>query len=240
MNELLRRANAASKGLFAISLCAYSFVCPDWRLLLGFMVVLLAVLAWMGEFDRLVWIVFGVCLAGMPMLLVLFLLGGVEKAGNWRDGVWLGLGWMGVFYLRLWIMVLADLLLVKLTSFSNMILSLRGLRLPGSVVLFVSALVSMLPNILSMALRVVEAQRCRGFETRRMLRPRSFLPLFIPVFLAQMRRSADLALSLELRGVSGDNLKRGGQLSLGVGDLVFVVAAVLVWVGPISWAEFTG
>ncbi len=240
MTELLRRANAASKGLFAISLCAYAFVCPDWRVLVAFLVALVALLYFTGEFDRLALLLFGVCLAGLPMLTVLFILGGVEKAATWQEGVWLGLGWMGVFYLRLWIMVLADLLVVKLTSFSNMILSLRGLRLPGVVVLFVSALVSMLPNILAMALRVVEVQRCRGFETRKMLRPSSFLPLFIPVFLAQMRRSADLALSLELRGVSGDTMQRGGQLSLGAGDIVFVAAAVLVWVGPISWAELVG
>ena len=98
----------------------------------------------------------------------------------------------------------------------------------------------MLPNIFGVALRVIEVQRCRGFEPKQLIRPKNFLPLFIPVFLAQMRRSADLALSLELRGVSGDNLKQGARLSLCGGDFVFMIAAVLVWVGPVSWAELIG
>jgi len=168
---------------------------------------------------------------------VLFVLGGVERAATWQDGIWLGLGWMGGFLLRVLIMVLADLIVVKLTSFSNMVLSLRGLRLPGGVVLFVSALVSMLPNICGMALRIIEVQRCRGFESKKMLRPSGFLPLFIPVFLAQMRRSADLALSLELRGVSREALARGGRLTFGVGDALFFLAAIAVWAGPIRLAE---
>jgi energy-coupling factor transport system permease protein len=239
MTRLLRQANAVSKGAFAISLCAYVFLCPDWRILAVYMLGLLAVLALTGELDRTALLLLGVLVGGMPVLLVLFLLGGVEKAATWQEGVWLGLGWLGVFTMRLVVMVLVDLVVVKLTSFSNMILSLRGLRLPGVVVLFVSALVSMLPNICGMALRVIEVQRCRGFEAKKLLRPRSFLPLFIPVFLAQMRRSADLALSLELRGVSGESMAGQGRLSFCGGDLLFFLAAILVWVGPISWAAYT-
>lgn len=240
MTRLLRQANAVSKGLFAISLCTYVFLCPDWRVLVGLVLGLLALLALTGELDRIVLLLVGLFVAALPMLLVLFVWGGVEKAGNWREGVWLGLGWLGIYALRVLIMVLVDLLVVKLTSFSTMILSLRGLRLPGGVVLFVSALVSMLPNILAMAMRVIEVQRCRGFEIKKMIRPSNFLPLFIPVFLAQMRRSTDLALSLELRGVCGDSLTRGGRLTMGGGDLLFVIAAALVWVGPVNLAVFVG
>jgi energy-coupling factor transport system permease protein len=240
MTRLLRQANAVSKGLFAISICTYAFLCPDWRILVGLGVGLLAVLGLTGELDRIVLLLVGVFLAALPMLLVLFIWGGVEKAGNWHDGVWLGLGWLGLYMLRVLIMVLVDLLVVKLTSFSTMLLSLRGLHLPGGVVLFISALVSMLPNILAMALRVIEVQRCRGFELKKMFRPSSLLPLFIPVFLAQMRRSTELALSLELRGVSGEALVRGARLTVGAGDLLFVVAAALVWIGPISLDVIVG
>lgn len=232
MNQWLRESNALSKILFAISLCAYAFVCSDWRVLVAYILVLLALLAATGEIDRILLLAVGIFFAGLPVLLVLFILGGIEKSATWQEGVWLGLSWLGVFFLRLLIMVLADLLVVKLTSFSNMILSLRSLRLPGGVVLFVSALVSMLPNIFGMALRVIEVQRCRGFDAKKLINPRNFLPLFIPVFLAQMRRSADLALSLELRGVNGATYGRGGRLSLGRGDILFLVATVLVWFGP--------
>lgn len=237
MNGWLHRATSLSKVLFAVSICAYAFVCPDWRILVAYAVALMGLLWATGECDRTVFIVVGVLVAGMPVLLLLFILGGVEKAATWQEGVWLGLGWLGVFLLRVLIMVLADLIVVKLTSFSNMVLSLRGARLPGGVVLFVSALVSMLPNICGMALKVIEVQRCRGFETKRLLRPSNFLPLFIPVFLAQMRRSADLALSLELRGVSREALGRGGRLTFSAGDVFFFLAALAVWIGPVSLAE---
>jgi energy-coupling factor transport system permease protein len=240
MTRLLREANAVSKGVFAISVCTYAFLCPDWRILLALVLGLFALLGLTGELDRIALLLIGVFVAALPMLLFLFIWGGVEKAGNWRDGVWLGLGWLGLYALRVLIMVLVDLLVVKLTSFSNMILSLRGLHLPGGVVLFVSAVVSMLPNILAMALRVIEVQRCRGFEVKKLVRPSSFLPLFIPVFLAQMRRSADLALSLELRGVCSDSLGRGGRLSFCGGDVLFVLAAVIVWIGPISLEVLVG
>lgn len=237
MNGMLHRANALSKVVFAVSLCAYAFVCPDWRVLTGYALGLALVLVVTGEFDRTVLLVVGVLVASMPVLLVLFILGGVERSATWQEGVWLGLGWLGVFLLRVVIMVLADLIVVKLTSFSNMVLSLRGLRLPGGVVLFISALVSMLPNICGMALRVIEVQRCRGFDSKKLIRPSNFLPLFIPVFLGQMRRSADLALSLELRGVSREALSRGGRLTFGTGDVLFFLAAVAVWVGPIRLSE---
>lgn len=236
MNRLLRDANALSKCLFAISVCAYAFLCSDWRVLAAYMLVLLAGLLLFAEVDRMLLLAVFVFAISSPVLLALFILGGIEKAPTWQEGVWLGLSWLGVFYLRLCIMVLADLLVVKLTSFSNMILSLRSLRLPGKVVLFASALISMLPNIFGVALRVIEVQRCRGFEPKQLIRPKNFLPLFIPVFLAQMRRSADLALSLELRGVNGATYGQALRLQVGWGDVLFVVAGLLVWIGPFQWS----
>lgn len=236
MNRILREANALSKCLFAASLCAYAFVCSDWRVLILYIVFLLGILALTMEFDRILLLALGIFVTGLPVLLLLFILGGIEKAPTWQEGVWLGLSWLGVFFLRVFIVVLADLIVVKLTSFSNMILSLRSLKLPGRLVLFVSALVSMLPNIFGMALRVIEVQRCRGFEVKKLLNPKNFLPLFIPVFLAQMRRSADLALSLELRGVNGATYGQGSRLHLGGGDMLFVAAAFLLWLGPFRWS----
>ena len=233
MIRRLREANALSKILCAVSLCAYAFACQDWRVLAGLVAGLLVFMLLVREFDRTLWLVAVLVVTGMPVILLLCLLGGIEKAPTWREGIILGATWYGLFSLRLVVVVLSDLLVVKLTSFSNLILSLRSLRLPSRVVLFASALVSMLPNILSMALRVIEVQRCRGFEAKRMLRPSSFLPLFIPVFLAQMRRSADLALSLELRGISAGSFGSAGRFTFGGGDALFYAAGLLVWSQPL-------
>ena len=232
MTAVLRRASALSKCAFAVSLSVYAFACPDWRILVGVNLLLAGLLAASRQFDRIVWLAFGVCVASLPTLSVLFLLGGVEKAETWREGLMLGLSWLAVFELRLLVMLLADILVVKWTTFSDLLLSLRALRLPGKLVLFCSALVTLLPSVFSLAAHVVEVQRCRGFDPKRLRNPKNFLPLFIPVFLAQLRRSTDLALSLELRGISGAPPARVSRLTLGMGDAVLLAAAVGVWLLP--------
>lgn len=234
MVRSLRRASAVSKFLFAISLCAYAFLCEDWRILLGIVVAVSGLLLVSGVWDRSVSLIFGVSVLGLPTMLLLFLLGGIEKASNWREGVLLGLAWLGVFSLRLLIVLLVDVLVVKWTSFSDMLLSLRSLGLPGKAVLFVSALTSLLPAMFAMSLRVVEVQRARGFEAKRLVRPSQFLPLFVPVFLAQMRRATELALSLELRGLAGDRPEAVVRPPLCFGDACFCLAAVLPWTG-VAW-----
>jgi energy-coupling factor transport system permease protein len=226
---VLRRASAAAKCVFAVSVSAYAFYCEDWRLLLGLILLLCGLLIASRTWDRIVWLALGVCLASMPTLLALFILGGVEKAHGWREGLRLGLAWLAVFELRLLVMLLADILVVKWTTFSDLLLSLRALRLPGQVVLFFSTLVTLLPSIFSLASHVVEVQRCRGFDPKKLRNPKNFLPLFVPVFLAQMRRSTELALSLELRGISGAPPARAARLALGAGDGIFLVASVAVW-----------
>lgn len=233
MLRSLRRANALSKFLFAVSLCLYVFSCGDWRILAVIIVVLGGLLVAAGDWDRSVSLLFGVFILGLPTLLVLFLLGGVEKAADWREGLVLGLSWLGLFSLRLFVVVLVDVLVVKWTTFSNMLLSLRGFGLPAKAVLFVSTLASLLPAMFAMSLRVVEVQRARGFEAKRLVRPSQFLPLFVPVFLAQMRRASELALSLELRGLGGDRPLPAGPVVLRAGDLAFCAMAVLVWADPL-------
>jgi len=227
----LRRAGAVSKFLFALSLCAFAFLCQDWRILCGIVVALSALLLASGVWDRSVSLIFGVSVLGLPTLLLLFLLGGIEKAADWREGLLLGLGWLGIFSLRLMLVLLVDVLVVKWTSFSDMLLSLRSLGLPSKAVLFVSALTSLLPAMFAISLRVVEVQRARGFEARRLVRPSQFLPLFVPVFLAQLRRASELALSLELRGLAGEGPAAPVGRPLCFGDACFYLAAVLPWSG---------
>lgn len=225
----LKQSSALGKILFALSLSAYAFYCQDWRVLAGIMAVLVLLLAASGDWDRSVWLVFAVFAGSLPTLLLLFLLGGVEKAATWQEGVLLGLSWLWLFSLRLLLLVLADVLVVKWTTFSDLLLCLRGLRLPGKVVLFFSTLVTMVPNVFGLAMHILEVQRCRGFSPKKLLNPKHLLPLFVPVFLAQLQRSTALALSLELRGISGATLSGGGRISLGPGDAVLAAAAVLIW-----------
>lgn len=229
MIAMLKNASAVGKCLFALSLSAYVFYCQDWRVLAGLVVVLVGLLFASRDLDRMAWLIVVVFVGSLPVLLLLFILGGVERAATWQEGIWLGLGWLSLFALRLLVLALADLLVVKWTTFSDLLLSLRGLRLPGRVVLFLSTVVTMIPNVFSLAMHVVEVQRCRGFAPKKLFNPKNFLPLFVPVFLAQMKRSTDLALSLELRGISGETFTGGPRLRPRVGDAVLAAAAILIW-----------
>jgi energy-coupling factor transport system permease protein len=240
MIRLLKSASALAKCFFVLSLSAYAFYCQDWRVLAALIVLLLGLLALSGDMDKMVGLMFAVFAASLPTLLLIFLLGGIEKADDWRSGVLLGLDWLAVFSLRLLLLVLADILVVKWTTFSDLLLSLRALRLPGKLVLFFSTLATMVPNVFGLAMHVVEVQRCRGFEPKKLLNPKNFLPLFVPVFLAQMKRSTDLALSLELRGISGRTLSGGGRLSFGPGDVLLVAAALAIWCAGRGWQGLPG
>lgn len=236
----LKRSNPLAKCFFAASISAYVFYCQDWRVLLALIAVLAGLLVLSRDFDRTVLLVPVVFAATLPTLLLLFLLGGMEKAPDWQTGVFIGLSGLAVFSLRLFVVVLADILVVKWTTFSDLLLALRALHLPGKLVLFTSTLATMLPNVFALAMHILEVQRCRGFEPKRLWNPKNFLPLFVPVFLAQMRRATDLALSLELRGISGRALSGGARLTFHAGDAVLVAAAVAVWSAGRGFAGLTG
>jgi len=233
MIAALRRASAVSKFAFALSVCAYAFTCEDWRVLVGLIVFLAGLILVSKQWDRSVTLIFGAFFLGLPTLLLLFILGGVEKAGSWKEGTLLALSWLALFSLRLFVFLFVDVLVVKWTTFSNMLLSLRALGLPSKAVLFASTMVGLVPRVFALGLHVVEVQGCRGLEAKKLARPRNLLALFVPVFLIQMRRATDLALSLELRGIAADATGQGPALSPGIGDVLFGLAAVLVWAGPL-------
>lgn len=234
MIHALRQANALSKCLFALSASVFVFACQDWRILTAHVLVLFGLLALSRDLDRCVLLILLAFVGSMPVWCLLFILGGVEKAGSWREGVPLALDWFLLYALRLLVVVLVDILLVKWTTFSNLTTSLRSLRLPGSLVLFASTVVNILPTIFSMAMHVIEVQRCRGFDPKQLLRPWNFLPLFVPIFLAQLKRATELALSLELRGLGVSAKLPPPRLRPRLGDLLFVAVAVAIWFTPFS------
>ena len=57
------------------------------------------------------------------------------------------------------------------------------------------------PVMFEEATSVYEAQRARGFEFRRMLNPNNWLPLSVPLVVNVMKKSHDLAMVIELKGI---------------------------------------
>ncbi len=138
-------------------------------------------------------------LLGLPMLFLVFFLSGREATGSWSTAFRWGLIHLVPYALRIGDLVLANLLFIRTTSLAEIMTTLKGLRLPEPVVLYSTTLLRFIPQILLETRRVVDAQRCRGLTRRRMLTPSGLLAIFVPLFLSQIHRSRDLAMSLEIR-----------------------------------------
>ena len=186
-------------ALFLAGSAALSLVRNPW--LLGGGAGFLGLLAWrLGLSRKLLRVLAWTALLPLPGLAILFLLAGREATGGWLPGAWWGLGKLAPYATRIAGLMLANLLFLEATPLPELLGALRRLPLPPRAALFAATLVRFLPSALQEALRVVEAQRCRGLARRRLLTPAGLLSLAVPLFLAQVRRSHDLALSLEIRG----------------------------------------
>jgi len=136
----------------------------------------------------------------LPWMAVLFVLAGREATGTWSAGAVWGLVRLAPYGTRIGCLMLANLMFLNATPLPELMAVLRRLAIPDRIALFLMTLIRFLPSVLQEVRRVVEAQRCRGLERRRLLTPSGLLALAVPLFLAQIQKSHDLALSLEIRG----------------------------------------
>lgn len=185
-----------------VVLCAAIAMVQSWIFLAGVagvLLVLALVLRMSGGVLRLLGMA---TLFGLPMVFLIFLLAGREATGSWRAAPLWGLVNMVPYTLRMGDLVLADLLFIRLTSLVEIMEALQALHLPEPFVLFMSTVIRFIPRIMQETKRVVDAQRCRGLTPRKMFRPSGLLGIFVPLFLGQIQRSRDLALSWEIRNAS--------------------------------------
>jgi energy-coupling factor transporter transmembrane protein EcfT len=174
------------------------------RWLAGLALVLVLV-AWRCRLPRVqVGLVAWVTLAPLPGLALLFLLSGREATGAWGPGLAWGMVRLAPYSLRIFCLTLANLVFVHRTSLPELLALLARLGLPDRAALMGAVLVRFLPTALGEVRRVLEVQRSRGLDRRRLLTPDGLLALAVPLFLAQVQRSHDLALALAIRrGGSG-------------------------------------
>lgn len=137
--------------------------------------------------------------SGLPVILLVFIISGYERAGTLSGGAVWGIREAGIFLLRLGIVLLANVIVIKSTSLKDLTESLRGLRIPEKAVLFFTTILRFLPMSIESGKRIIEVQRCRGFRIVGLANPKNFLPVFVPLFVSHMRISHDMALSLEIR-----------------------------------------
>jgi len=189
----------ARLALFLGASLALSVVQVSW-ILFG----ALGALGLLAGLQRLPWrmtrLLAWTTLLPLPWMALLFVLAGREATGTWPAGASWGLVRLAPYTARIGALMLANLLFLHATPLPELMALLRRLALPCRAALFLATLIRFLPSALQEVRRVVEAQRCRGLERRRLLTPSGLLALAVPLFLAQVQKSHDLALSLEIRG----------------------------------------
>ena len=197
------RARAALLRLaLLVGLSAALALVDDWSFLAAAAAILLLLALALRLSKGVLRFLAAATLFGLPLVFFVFLLAGKEATGAWRAAPAWGLVHMVPYTLRMGDLVLANLVFIRLTSLVEIMEALEALRLPAAFVLFLSTVIRFIPRIIQETRRVVEAQRCRGLTPRRMFLPSGLLGIFVPLFLGQIQRSRDLALSLEIRNAS--------------------------------------
>jgi energy-coupling factor transporter transmembrane protein EcfT len=151
-------------------------------------------------------------LAGAPGLVLLFVAAGFERTHSW-PGAWSwGLAEAGRYALRVECLFFANLALIGTTGVRELAGLAASRWVPAPAAIILSTALRFIPHTLAEARRIYEIQRCRGLRLRPW-RPRSWLPLIVPLFVGQMWRAQETTLMLAVRRiVPGNGFAPGRRL----------------------------
>ncbi len=138
---------------------------------------------------------------GMPFLILIFVASEWAKAGNWAAASIMGFKGAAVFILKLHFVLWVNLFLVYTSEPRDVVRSLRKLRTPRELCIMIVIILRFFPVMFDEAVAVYQAQHARGFELRRLLNPSNWLPLAVPLVVNVMKKSHDLAITMELKGI---------------------------------------
>jgi energy-coupling factor transporter transmembrane protein EcfT len=222
---------AARIALF-LAACLQAVLGRDLRVTLGLAVVLLGVIAACGVLRSNMRLLLWIHLVGMPGLLAVFVLAGYEQTRVWAAAWSWGLVEAGRYVLRVEGLFLANVALIGTTSMRELaaLASHRWIPRPAAVIL--STAVRFIPITIAEARRIYEVQRCRGLRLRPW-RPRTWLPVMVPLFVGQMCRAHETTLMLTVRrivpGAAAGARRRLGALDWAVLALVLCGGGVALW-----------
>ena len=140
-------------------------------------------------------------LMSMPVTFGVFIASYWMSFNNFIPGLLTGLSEGGLFFLRIFLLLVANILFVKTTDIRQFARALTQIRIPQTFVTLITTVFRFFPVMLQEGQRIIEVQRTRGIRPRHLLRPHHFLPIVIPLLLINMQRAHEMALSMKLRGV---------------------------------------
>lgn len=139
----------------------------------------------------------------LPGLALVFVLAGHEDARTWPAAVAWGLPEAARYALRLECLLLANLALIGTTTMLEISRLFAHRRVPAPAGLLLSTAVRFVPMSIAEARRIYDIQRCRGLRVRPWA-PRTWLPIAVPLFVAQMCRAHETAVMLAVRRILRD------------------------------------
>lgn len=137
---------------------------------------------------------------GQPVFIGLFVLSYLWREPTMTEGAMRGLYEGALYSIRFLILILVNFAVVLTTDPREIIATFRALRIPETVSQILAHVINLLPRLVEEFRSIVDAQRARGMQLKRLWRPSSWIPIALPVVLSAMRYSEQTAISLELRG----------------------------------------
>jgi energy-coupling factor transport system permease protein len=141
-------------------------------------------------------------LISVPVTTLIFVGSYWNELGSLRLGFIRGLTESGLFFLRIFLLLLANIVFVRTTDIRKFARSLSRIKIPQVFVTLIITTFRFFPMMIQEGRRIIEVQRSRGIGPRHLLRPHHFLPIVIPLLLINMQRAHDMVLSMRLRGMA--------------------------------------
>ncbi len=123
-------------------------------------------------------------------------------------------------------------------------LTLESLHLPLTVSLSFTLALRFIPTMAQQVNEIVEAQLSRGLKLDQgnfISRVKKYLPILIPIIILSIKRSIEVAESLEIRGVD-PNVKRTHYIHLKISseDIIYFMVNLLIIIGIYILSGYIG
>lgn len=228
----LNQINPLTKIAVGISITINAFLMTSHLALWALLIFMIACLLLGTSEKKTAGFYFVAMLSGAPLTLLLFILTGFEKTGTLAAGALWGLQSAGLFFMRIGLLLATNLVLIQSTSSKDLVAALRALGCSEKTTLFISSIIRYIPDTIQEGKRIFQVQRCRGLKIKNLYQPKKLLPLLVPLFISQMKRAHELALSLEIRHFHWQKAGTGVHLKWNARDYLAWVFALLIFFIP--------
>jgi energy-coupling factor transport system permease protein len=159
----------------------------------------------------------------------------------WAEGVFFG----AIIMLKVFTVVTIVPILISTTAMPHFMAGLAALKMPYKLVFTFGMAFRLVPLIGLTFKDITDAQKLRGHDIEEMKTKdkliKGYIPLFVPLILTLMRRSADLDIAVESRGF-GAPVKRTSliDISLKAKDIIFLIITGSIFIGILYYTFFLG